>query len=122
MPSNRGSAAPSSIAEGLNGIAASINAAMMAPDAAPYLQLLEGLQKAVIGAVHGGQKGPPQPQQGGQGGGQGGPPQGGGMSLGALQGQPPQGPSAGPTGGPSQSGASTDDIRRMTAQQASMAQ
>ena len=88
---------------------------MMAPDAAPYLQLLEGLQKAVFGAVHGGQKGPPQPQQGGQ-------PQGGGMNLGQLQGQPPQGPSAGASGPPSQSGASSDDIRRMVGQQASMAQ
>jgi hypothetical protein len=89
---------------------------MTAPDAAPYLQLLQGLQQAVVGAIHGGQKGPPQPQQ------QGGQPGGGGMNIGALQGQPPQGPSAGPQGPPSQSGASSDDVRRMMAQQASMAQ
>ncbi len=117
MAGSRGSAAPSTVAEGLNGIAQAINATMMAPDAAPYLQLLEGLQKAVIGAVHGGQKGPPQP-----GGQQGGQPQGGGMNLNQLGGQPPSPPSAGPTGGPSQSGASADDIRRLAGQQAAMAQ
>jgi hypothetical protein len=110
LPSTRGSAAPSTIAEGLNGIASSITMAMTAPDAAPYLQLLQGLQQAVVGAIHGGQKGPPQPGQG-QGG-------GGGMNLGQLQGQPPQGPSAGPTGGPSMSGMSADDMRRLTAQSA----
>jgi hypothetical protein len=112
LPSNRGSGAPSTIAEGLNGIASSITAAMTAPDAAPYLQLLQGLQQAVVGAIHGGQKGPPRPQQ----------QQGGGMNIGQLQGGAPQGPSAGPTGGPSQSGISADDLRRMTAQQSSMAQ
>lgn len=115
MPSTRGSGAPSTIAEGLNAIAGSITAAMTAPDAAPYLQLLQGLQQAVVGAIHGGQKGPPQAQGGNQ------VPQGGGMNLNQLGGAPPSGPSAGPTGGPSQSGASSDDVRRMMAQQASMA-
>jgi hypothetical protein len=116
MPSSRGSAAPSSIAEGLNGIAAAINAAMLAPDAAPYLQLLDGLQKAVVGAVHGGQKGPPQARP------QGGAAQGGGMNINQLGGAPPSGPSAGAEGPMSQSGASADDVRRMAAQQAAMAQ
>lgn len=122
MPSNRGSSAPSSISEGLNGIVSAITAAMTAPDAGPYLQLLDGLQKAVIGAVHGGQKGPPQAQQKPPNPGGAGMPQGGGTNLNQLQGQPPAGPSAGAEGGPSQSGASADDIRRMAAQQASMAQ
>jgi hypothetical protein len=118
LPSTRGSSAPSTIAEGLNGIASSITAAMTAPDAAPYLQLLQGLQQAVVGAIHGGQKGPPRAQQG-QGGGM---PQGGGMNLNQLGGQPPAGPSAGDMGGASQTGASADDIRRMMGQQAAMAQ
>jgi hypothetical protein len=116
MPSNRGSSAPSNVAEGLNGIAAAVNAAMLTADAGPYLQLLDQLQKIVIGAVHGGQKGPPKAQ-----GGPPGPPQGGGTNLNQLGGQPPSGPSAGPVGPPSQSGASADDMRRMAAQQASMA-
>jgi len=121
LPSNRGSSAPSSISEGLNGIVSAITAAMTAPDAGPYLQLLDGLQKAVIGAVHGGQKGPPQAQKPPNPGGAG-MPQGGGTNLNQLQGQAPAGPSAGAAGGPSQSGASADVIRRMAAQQASMAQ
>jgi len=91
----------------------------MAPDAGPYLQLLDGLQKAVVGAVHGGQKGPPQP---GGPGAQNQRPMGGGTNLNQLGGQPAQPPSAGPAGGPSQSGISADDLRRMTAQQGAMAQ
>src|ERR1700678_2647684 len=115
MPANKGSAAPSSISEGLQGIAAAVNAAMMAPDAAPFLKFLEGLQKATLGAIHGGQKGPPQPQAPG---GQPGMPQGGGMNLNQLQGQPPSGPSAGPDQGPaasSSTGMSADDMRRASA-------
>lgn len=123
MPANKGSAAPSSISEGLQGIAAAVNAAMMSPDAGPYLKFLEGLQKATLGAIHGGQKGPPQP--GGPGGAPGGmPPQGGGMNLNQLQGQPPSAPSAGPDQGPaasSSTGMSADDMRRQAAQQAQMA-
>jgi hypothetical protein len=113
----RGGQAPATIGEGLNAISAAITQAMMAPDAGPYLQLLDGLQKAVVGAVHGGQKGPPQPGGPGQ---QGARHSGGGMNLGQLQGQAPSPPS-GPEGGPSQSGISADDLRRMTAQQGSMA-
>ena len=113
MAGSRGSGAPSNIGEGLNAIAGAITAAMTAPDAAPYLQLLQGLQQAVVGAIHGGQKGPPRAQQG---------PQGGGMNLNQLGGQGPSGPSAGPAGGMSQSGASADDLRRMAAQQSAMAQ
>lgn len=125
MPSNKGSAAPSSVTEGIQGIASAVNAAMMAPDAGPYLKFLDGLLKATLGAIHGGQKGPPQPGgPGGAPGGQPGMPQGGGMNLNQLQGQPPSAPSAGPDQGPgasSSTGMSADDMRRAAASQAQMA-
>ena len=97
---------------------------MMAPDAAPYLQVLEGLQKAVLGVIHGGQKGPPKP--GGQPpqGGPPGQPQGGGTNLNQLMGGQPSPPSAGPDQGPaasSSTGISADDMRRAAASQAEMA-
>lgn len=127
MPSNKGSNAPSSISEGLQGIAAAVNAAMMAPDAAPFLKFLEGLQKATLGAIHGGRQGPQQGQPG-QGQSQqaqpGQPPAGGGTNLGQLMGGAPSGPSAGPAQGPattSPSGISADDLRRSQAAQAQMA-
>lgn len=91
---------------------------MMAPDAAPYLKFLEGLQKATLGAIHGGKQGPPQAGGPPNPGGAGGAPMGGGTNLGQLQGQPPSGPSAGAAGGPSSSGMSADDMRRLTQQTA----
>ena len=119
MPANKGSAAPSSVAEGIQGIAAAVSAAMMAPDAAPYLKALDSLQKAALGLIHGGQKGPPQagqPQPGQQPGAPGGglnPPMGGGTNIGQLMGGQPAGPSGGEQ--------SPDDVRRATAAQAQMA-
>lgn len=121
MPSTRGSAAPTSVAEGLNGIATAISATMTAPDAGPYLQVLTEMQKIVLGTIHGGQKGPPQAQQQQRPMG----PPGGGTNLAQLGGAPPSGPSAGPGAGPgptSSTGISADDLRRMMGQQAAMAQ
>ena len=118
MASSKGAPAPSSFAEGANGIVMAITATMTAPDAGPHLPLLESLLKAVVGQIQGAQGGAPQQPK---------PPmQGGGMNLNQLQGQPPSPPTAGPggpgsAGGPpsgmSPSGASADDIRRMMAQQ-----
>lgn len=127
----KGSGAPSSVAEGLHNIAMAISSTMTAPDAGPHLQLLEALQKAVVGAIQG-----PPPGQGGKPGGPpgaGGPPPGGmaggGTNIQQLMGGGaggPQPPSAGPTppgasGGPSPSGMSADDLRRAQAAMAGTA-
>lgn len=115
MAGTKGSGAPASIAEGMNGIVQAISAAMTAPDAGPHLPVLEQMLKAAVGSIQK-QNAP----QGGAppGGPPGGPPPGGPPGappggINGLMGGPPQGPSAGPQGGPSPSGASADDIRRM---------
>lgn len=128
----KGSSAPVSFAEGANAILMAISATMLAPDAGPHLQLLDALQKAIVGATHKGNappgSQPGQPPGGPPGMAQGGAPQGGGMSLGSIMGQGGQGGAAGanPTpgmtgGGPSSTGASADDMRRMMAASAATA-
>lgn len=104
------------MAEGLAGIAHAITATMTAPDAGPHLQLLEALNKAVIGAIQGppaGKTGAPgQAAPGGQPGGAPGG-MGGGTNIQQLMGGGgPQPPSAGAGGGPSPTGMSADDLRR----------
>ena len=116
MAGSKGNQAPSSVAEGLNGIVQSIASAMSAPDAGPHLQLLEQMLKMAVGTIQGGGKPPPGAPPGGPpgaGGPPGGMPPGGGTNIGQLMGGPPQGPSAGVGGGPTPSGASAEDIRRM---------
>lgn len=119
-----GNKAPASIAEGYASILQALANAMTAPDAGPVIPFLIDMQKAVAGQMQKGNQ-PQKPPGGGQppGGppGAGGPPPGGGggMSLGALQGQPQgQPPGPGGSGGPSTSGASQEDIRRMIGAQA----
>jgi hypothetical protein len=119
MASTKGSGAPSSFAEGMNGIVTAISATMTAPDAGPHLPLLEQLLKAAVGQIQKAQNPQPQPgapPPGGPPGAPGGMPPGGGTNIGQLMGGGgPSGPSAGVGGGPSPSGASADDIRRMVA-------
>ena len=121
MADKKGGGAPTSFAEGMQGILGAITATMTAPDAQPHVPLLMDMQKAVLGALHSsGQKpgagGPPAPPPGGA------PPPGpGGMNLGKLQGQGGGPPGPGGAGGPSPSGASADDIRRMVGAQAETA-
>lgn len=119
MAQTKGAGAPSSVAEGLQGIAVAVNAAMMAPDAGTHMQLLDTLQKIVLGALHGPGKGGAQPGAGGRPG-MGGPMGGAPGGINQLQGAPPSGPSAGMAGGPTPSGASADDVRRYSAQAAGM--
>jgi hypothetical protein len=126
MPPTKGSQAPSSVAEGMNGIVSAIAATLTAPDAGPHIAFLQQLLQAAVGQIQKanqpqGQGGPPggappggPPGAGGPPG--GGPPQGGGTNIGQLMGGG-GGPPAGPSG-PSQSGASSEDIRRMVGAQA----
>lgn len=123
----KGSAAPSSVQEGLAGIAHAITATMTAPDAGPHLQLLEQLQKAVVGAIQGPPPGKAGPPAGGPPGAAGAPPggppgmAGGGTNIQQLMGGAQGGPSAGAAGGPTQSGMSSDDLRRAQAAMAGTA-
>ena len=130
MADKKGAGAPTSFAEGMQGVLAAITATMTAPDAQPHVPLLMDLQKAILGAVHssgakpGGPAGAPPggaPPGGAPPGGAPAPPGGGGMNLGKLMGSGGGGPSAGPEGGPSSTGASADDIRRMVGAQAETA-
>ena len=119
-PTSKGNQGPSSVEEGMNGVIHAITATMTAPDAAPHLPFLQQLMQASVGQL---QKirqpaAAPGGRPGGPPGGPPGMPPGGGMNLGALQGAPPGGPSAGAGGGPSPSGASAEDIRRMMGAQA----
>ena len=86
MADKKGGGAPSSFAEGMQGILAAITATMTAPDAAAHVPLLMDMQKAILGALHstGGGKpgGAPAP---------GGAPPGGPPGAG---GPPPPGPGA----------------------------
>jgi hypothetical protein len=130
MAGGKGSQAPATAAEGLNGIVQAISATMTAPDSGPHLPLLEQLLKATVGAIQGGGKaggakppGPPGAPPGGPPGAGGPPgmPPGGGTNINQLMGQGPAGPSAGADGGASQSGASAEDVRRMIGAQAGTA-
>ena len=114
---------PASFAEAMRNIVGSIADAMTVPDAAPHMAALMDMQKlAVAMTQHVGAAAvaPPVPPAGGAPPGPGGPPggamgPGGGTNLARLAGAPASGPSAGSTGPPSISGASADDVRRMTA-------
>lgn len=127
MAGPKGSAAPASVAEGLNGIAQAVTAAMTTPDAAPLMRELMQMQGTVIGMIHktagGGGAGPP--------GAAGAPPAGGAppgapgspnFGISALGGGP-QGPSAataggGPGSGLGSAGMDADAIRQLTASSA----
>jgi hypothetical protein len=90
----------------MNGIVQAISATMTAPDAGPHLKFLQGLLQATVGQLQQGNAPKPQGQPGQ-------PPGPGGTNINQLMGGQPQPPSAGPQGGPTQTGASADDIRRM---------
>lgn len=120
----KGASGYSSFAEGQAAIIQAISLTFLAPDAQPHWPLLEQIQKAVTAAgiqkPQGGQKppgGPPGAPPGAGGPPPGGAPPGGGgpMNLASLQGQGGGGPSAAASGGPSPSGISSDDLRRMMA-------
>jgi hypothetical protein len=109
----------------MNGVVAAISATMTAPDSGPHLALLQQLLQAAVGQLQKVQNPGPPPGAGGPPGGMppggappGGMPPGGGTNIGQLMGGAPSGPSAGVGGGPSPSGISADDMRRMVASNA----
>lgn len=116
--------APANVMEGFRNIATAVQEAMTAPDAGQHMPLLEQMFKATIGQIQ--KLSNPAAGQAAGGGappgaagppGAGGPPGmgGGGTNLQQLMGGGAQPPSAGPSGGPSSSGASADDLRRILA-------
>ena len=117
---------PASFAEGLRGIAQAVTDAMTTADAAPHMAALLDMQKLVVSMIQHVSTPQAPPAPGGAPGGPpaGGPPPGGpgmmapggGTNLSRLSGTPAPGPSAAGGGGPSLSGASADDVRRLVAQ------
>ncbi len=120
MAGPKGSAAPASVAEGLNGIAQAVTAAMTAPDAAPYMKQLMTMQGAIVGMIHKAAGGAPMAPPGAAPGPPPGAAPGGGAApnfgISALGGAP-AGPSAAAAGGPGAGslGMDADAIRQLTA-------
>jgi len=108
--------APTSVAEGFQQIAAAATTAMLAPDASPHMKDLAQILGMCVKATQAGHMPP---------GAGAGPPPGGGMPPGAGPppgppgGMPPGAPPGpGGDGGPSGSGISPDDARRLAGQMA----